>query len=560
MEDSFPPLPGATRPSGLVGGGEAGALNHQQTGEDRFNVTKTRILCSDVDVVLEFTPSPSFGARKFAHTKYLMGVSSTALKQSSAYFRVILDPEKFREGRELFEKTAQLDTKYGAGDVSMNDEAAAFAELPTIRIELPPLAGVFDKADLIETFLRVLFLGSAKSHDDQHIQDILNHLAKKSISFVANLIILSDKFGGQDALKRALNVPLDGVSKSVGQTLMSKTLRRLQASRIEDEERTRQAIYFALILGLNDGVLAFTHMLIIDGSREWVYGARDGWVGIDRPIWWHLPHGIEEELRFRHESILDTITDLQSHFLRAYGALLPESPHPAQITDPSTSAFPPQPPQHSTRLQCRRMYENSRACDSFHLGEIIRFFTTRAKTLHLESTLPSHMHDSGDSEGENEGHATNNTTNSTQPPPPPTNIATLLASLRQCPEYQIDPNHIGCGLRRRLLPALDCLASFTTNSTNAVGICSSHFNSGNNNSNSTNPYAFMATRRASVGSWRNHAFRDAVMVGIGAGKVDSITYLNDGRANGPLAETCTCVANAELARAAFTSRRRVWNL
>ncbi|EEQ89691.1 hypothetical protein RJZ56_000141 [Blastomyces dermatitidis] len=559
MEDSFPPLPGATGPNGLVGGGEARVLNQQQTGEGRFGVTKTKILCSDVDVVLEFTPSPSSGARKLAHMKYLMGVSSTALKESSTYFRVILDPDKFREGRELFEKTAQLDAKYGAGEVSMNDDEAAFAELPTISIELPPLAGVFDKADLIETFLRVLYLGSAMSHDDQNIQDILNHLAKKSISFVANLIVLSDKFGGQEALKRALNIPLDGVSKSVGQTLISKTLRRLQSSRVEDEERTRQAIYFALFLGSNDGVLAFTHMLIIDGSREWVSGGGDGWVGIDRPLWWHLPHGIEEELRFRHESILDTITDLQSHFLRAYGALPPESsPHSPQITDPSISAFPLQPPQHSMRLQCRRMYENSRACDSFHLGEIIRFFTTRTKTLHLESTLPPHMHDSGDSEDENADHVTHNTTNSTQPPPPPTNIATLLASLRQCPEYQIDPNHIGCGLRRRLLPALDCLASFTTNSTNAVGICPSHFNSGNDNS--TNPYASMATRCARVGSWRNHAFRDAIMVGIGAGKVDSITYLNDGRANGALAEMCTCVVNAELARAAFTARRRAWNL
>ncbi|PGH02807.1 hypothetical protein GX51_04419 [Blastomyces parvus] len=560
MSDSFPPLPGATRPNGQVAGGEAGVVNDPQTGDGRFNVMKAKILCSDVDVVLEFTPSPSSGARKFAHTKYLMGVSSTALKESSVYFRVILDPEKFREGRELFEKTAQLDAKYGAGEVSMND-AAVFAELPTISIELPPLAGVFDKADLIETFLKVLHLDSAKSHDDQNIQDVLNRIVKKSVSFVANLIVLSDKFGGQEALKRALDIPLDGASKSVGQTLMSKTLRRLRASRIDDEERIRQAIYFALFLGSSDGILAFTHMLIVDGSREWIHGGRDGWVGIDRPLWWHLPHGIEEELRFRHESILDTVTDLQSHFLRAYGALPPESPHSPQITDPSTSAFPPQPPQHSMRLQCRRMYENSRACDSFHLGEIIRFFTTRAKTLHLESTLPSHMHDS-DSQDEIEEHVTNNTTNnttnSTQPPPPPINIATLLFSLRQCPEYQIDPNHIGCGLRRRLIPALDCLASFTTNSTNAVGICPSHFNSGDNTSNS--PYAPMATRHASVGSWRNRAFRDAVMVGIGAGKVDSITYLNDGRANGALAEKCTCVANAELARALFTARRRVWNL
>ncbi|KKZ67369.1 hypothetical protein EMCG_01098 [[Emmonsia] crescens] len=560
MEVSFPPLSGATGPNGPMSGGEIGASARQQAGEGRLNVKKTRIICSNIDVVLEFSASSSSRSQKLAPTRYLMGVSSTALKESSMYFRVILDPDKFREGRELFEKTAQLDYKYGAGEVSMND-AATFAELPAISVELPPLAGVFDKADLIETFLKVLHFGSTKSHSVHHTQQILDHLAKKSISFVANLIVLSDRFGGQQVLGQTLNMPLSGVSRSVGQTLMSKTLRRLQTSQIEDEERTRQAIYFALFLGYNDGIVAFTHRLIIDGSKEWIYGGRDGWVGIDRPLWWHLPHGIEDETRFRHQSILDTITDLQSHFLRAYGALPPESSHSSQIKGLTTSALPLPPPQHPSKLQCRRMYENSRACDSFHLGEIIRFFTTRTKTLHLESTLSSQTHNSDSdsdsrSEVDNEEHINPqypNHTNLAQPPVPPTNIPTLLASLRQCPEYQIDPNHVGCGLRRRLLPALDCLANFTTNSHSAVGICPTHYNNNNPSSSTT-------TKHTSLGSWRNHKFREAVTVSIGAGKVDSIIYANDGRANGALAETCTCVGNAELARAVFTARRRVWNL
>lgn len=273
------------------------ASTRQQVGEGRLNVKKTRIICSNIDVVLEFSASSSSRSQKLAPTRYLMGVSSTALKESSMYFRVILDPDKFREGRELFEKTAQLDYKYGAGEVSMND-AATFTELPAISVELPPLAGVFDKADLIETFLKVLHFGSTKSHSVHQTQEILDHLAKKSISFVANLIVLSDRFGGQQALGQALNMPLSGVSRSVGQTLMSKTLRRLQTSQIEDEERTRQAIYFASFLGYNDGIVAFTHRLIIDGSKEWIYGGRDGWVGIDRPLWWHLPQGIEGRLVF----------------------------------------------------------------------------------------------------------------------------------------------------------------------------------------------------------------------------------------------------------------------
>ncbi|OAX80099.1 hypothetical protein ACJ72_05574 [Emergomyces africanus] len=564
MEDIFPPLPGVVEANGLLKGrGETGPAARQQTGDGCLNVKKTRIVCSDADVVLEFSPSPSSLSQKLPPRRYLMGVSSAALKESSPYFRVILDPDKFREGRELLEKRNQLDSKYGGGEVSLID-AAIFTELPRISVELPPLAGLFDKADLIETFLKVLHFGKTGSQNPHHTQEILDHLATKSISFVANLIILSDRFGGLQTLIQTLNMsPLSGASRSVGQTLMLKAQRRLQTSGIEDEERTRQAIYFALSLGYNDGIVTFTHRLIIDGSKEWTYGHRDGWVGIDRPLWWHLPYGIEEELRFRHKSILDTITDLQSHFLRAYGAL-PESSRPSQIADTTTSAFLPPPLQQPTKLQCRRMYENSRACDSFHLGEIIRFFSTRTKTLHLESTLSSQTHYSDSDSDDNEEHINTQSPKNTNFAHPssssssssPTNIPALLASLRQCPEYQIDANHIGCGLRRRLLPALECLANFTTNSHSAVGICPIHYN----NDNNSYPSFTKTTTHTNVGSWRNHQFRDAVLVSIGAGKVDSIIYSNDGRANGSLAETCTCVANAELARAVFTARRRMWNL
>jgi hypothetical protein len=34
-------------------------------------------------------------------------------------------------------------------------------------------------------------------------------------------------------------------------------------------------------------------------------------------------------------------------------------------------------------------------------------------------------------------------------------VDNLLATLRQCPSYQIDKNHTNCGLRTRILPILD---------------------------------------------------------------------------------------------------------
>jgi hypothetical protein len=47
------------------------------------------------------------------------------------------------------------------------------------------------------------------------------------------------------------------------------------------------------------------------------------------------------------------------------------------------------------------------------------------------------------------------------------NIESIIASLRQCPSYQIDKNHGHCGLRSRLLPMLDYVKILTDGS---VGI------------------------------------------------------------------------------------------
>jgi hypothetical protein len=41
-----------------------------------------------------------------------------------------------------------------------------------------------------------------------------------------------------------------------------------------------------------------------------------------------------------------------------------------------------------------------------------------------------------------------------------TDILSITSSLRQIPDYQIDTNHTGCGIRRRLLPVLDCIDGF----------------------------------------------------------------------------------------------------
>jgi hypothetical protein len=93
---------------------------------------------------------------------------------------------------------------------------------------------------------------------------------------------------------------------------------------------------------------------------------------------------------------------------------------------------------------------------------MVRFFSLRSKTIFLGSTLIDPQNEVDvDEENEDDGgeeELEDNTTSS--PSIASTDIPSITASLRQIPDYQIDPNHTGCGIRRRLLPALDCIDGF----------------------------------------------------------------------------------------------------
>jgi hypothetical protein len=125
----------------------------------------------------------------------------------------------------------------------------------------------------------------------------------------------------------------------------------------------------------------------------------------------------------RREYILETINSLQAHFLKLYT---------------------------SGERQCKLGYDSSIQCDSFQLGEMVRFFI-RLGTLRLQGTIY-----------DNE-------------PPPLYNgdIDRLLESLRQCSSYQIDRNHAHCGLRARLLPLVDHIQNLLCLDAGSIdiGIC-----------------------------------------------------------------------------------------
>jgi hypothetical protein len=129
-----------------------------------------------------------------------------------------------------------------------------------------------------------------------------------------------------------------------------------------------------------------------------------------------------DEMISRRDYTLDTLQSIQSQFLKLYSA---------------------------GERQCRLGYDSSPQCDSFQLGEMVRFFT-KINTVRLEGTLCG-----GDLSE-----------------PFYDNIERILERLRQCPAYQIDKNHSHCGLRTRLAPLLNQLEPYILiGNTNDVGIC-----------------------------------------------------------------------------------------
>ena len=87
----------------------------------------------------------------------------------------------------------------------------------------------------------------------------------------------------------------------------------------------------------------------------------------------------------------------------------------------------------SRQPQCRLGYSSSPQCDSYQLGEMIRFFS-RKGTVRIESAFDPAPE---------------------EPEPYRGSLDDIVAKLKQCPTYQIDNNHTHCGLRTRLMPILD---------------------------------------------------------------------------------------------------------
>ncbi|OAL71848.1 hypothetical protein A7D00_3879 [Trichophyton violaceum] len=493
IEEDFPPLPSPVATA--RGTDRAGTMFFPLTDVPAAAAPPVITIHKDGDLVIICETAPHNSLPE--PTRHMFRISSLEITRASAYFKALLDPAKFQEGRSLLRSHEQMEAQYGSRKLALRDMTVG--ELLHIKIELPPLSTKINLRETLALYFELLCFCLPFTLDPNG----LKRFAVNTITTLASVLVLSDRFLSNDTIRNSFELLSQG---RVGPFSYSKIIDRLQRFESEDEECIREGIFLAHFLKEPLAFSSLTQSLILHGSVNWMAEKPGGTSGLDKPLWWHLPGGIEEELQFRHDAIIDTISEIQNHFLAAYGAV-----NPYQALQHSL------PDQSKRQLQCRRALETSEACDSFQLGEMIRYFTSQSKTLFLESGLysESDLENRGDAHKDSQAshyareYGKKNADSSTgknqaaMNAAEMANINTILSYLRCYPERQMNSYHLGCGLRRRFLPILDYIGKLCsmgkpskTPRFGHIGLCKRHNLFGNGGPD----------------SWSNNKFREGMSV------------------------------------------------
>ena len=191
-------------------------------------------------------------------------VSVATLRNSSAYFDTLLDPNKFSEGAAVQRRLRELSRSHV--DVTL----LPTSDLPRVSISD---FGQVPKAKTSELAVK-LFL------------DIL-HNPTVSVSvphphFIAILALIADRFDATSPI--SLYVLNCGWKKKPAKPDKNRK------SDLQIELLRRQKLLIGLLLGFQDWVYCYSSELIYQGSEKWksALTADDGGAP-----WWYLPHGEE---------------------------------------------------------------------------------------------------------------------------------------------------------------------------------------------------------------------------------------------------------------------------
>ena len=325
-----------------------------------------------------------------AQTRVGYRVQLAVLKQHSKYFDNLLSDTRFAEARSIEARFRQL----ALGNVKPSDADAA--DLPVVEIHEDDEATRSAAQDSVfEDLLRIL-----------HRKQSTAPSRAVTMQSLAVLAVLADRFDCASAVSRYVNALR--YKWPATQTRLSRddgpALSRAA------EETLRQKILVAWLLDQPLKMQAATRELIMYGSRQWSLSPdHDPDQAQHAAAWWDLPDDLETELHHRRTAILTTIASVQRHFLALYT---------------------------SRARQCKLGYDSSPSCDSYQLGEMVKFLA--ARDLLFLSDFASEPFAAPQ-----------------QPDYATVDIGHVLATLKQCPNYQIDKNHTNCGLRTRVLPILE---------------------------------------------------------------------------------------------------------
>ncbi|CAG7565430.1 unnamed protein product [Fusarium equiseti] len=324
-------------------------------------------------------------------------VNLSALKKHSKYFSNLLSNSQFREAKlisDIHEKLAQLKITATEADVE---------DLPWIPItdddDATKAAG---RENAMEDILNIIHQRPTKT-------------SRGTMSYVTTLAIVADRFDCVAAVARVLNTEL----KFKWPLTSNKPLRTEDGRPAETEQVLRQKILVAWLLGQPMRLQQSSREIIMRGSTLWSE-FYDPDANNMTAAWWNLPDGLEEELRHRRECILNTVSSVQRHFLALFT---------------------------SRERQCKLGYDSSAACDSYQLGQMLKFFVNK-NLLFLVDYSPASLN--------------------MVPDTAMIEIEELLNTLQQCPSYQVDKHHTNCGLRTRLEPILSYMRSMI--SANVIAI------------------------------------------------------------------------------------------
>lgn len=351
-------------------------------------------------------PSPSLKST----TRILYRVNLTTLKNNSKYFTSLLGDSRFAEAKSIETALEKLSLR------QVKPSEAETKDLPRVQITI-------DDEETRQAGQEVVFGDLLRMLHGQVIaKDSLN------MAYLSALAVLADRFGCAEPVARSLH----GQPKFKGYKWPATPVRPGRGDEDSNgsgmaltrtaEDLLRQKIYVSWLLDLPLRFQKATGELITYGSGQWrqEFGEDDEEESGETAAWWYLPDELEDELRHRRACILRALASIPQHFVNLY-----------------SKTGQQQRQQQQQQQQCKLGYDSSTSCDSYQLGETVKFLLRKnlVSLSYFASPLPS-------SGGGVDFFST-------------TDLPQILHTLRQFPSYQIDQHHTNCGPRIRLKPILD---------------------------------------------------------------------------------------------------------